>query len=126
MAGCAQDDNLLATVNLIRIPDGSNAVILLGEGDAVNELLAIQSAETAAAGMKRSEFAHHGGGRRVRHSEKEHNGSAWVTPSDWRYVWGGLELAQKRNAASNAVLMAYFGSGEQQEGIAFAFPCVTV
>lgn len=101
-------------------------MILLCELDAVNQLLAIQSAETAAAGGKRSEFAYDGAGCRVRQIEKEHNGSAWVTPSDWRYVWGGLELAQKRNAASNAVLMAYFGSGEQQEGIAFAFPCVTV
>lgn len=98
--------------NLTKMRNAANVVTRLCEWDAVNQLKAVQSAEALAAGVKRSEFEYDGGGRRVRQIEKEHDGTAWTTVSDWRYVWDGLELVQKRDATSNAVLKNYFAAGE--------------
>ncbi|MEQ1747820.1 MAG: RHS repeat-associated core domain-containing protein [Prosthecobacter sp.] len=100
--------------NLTKQRNAANVVTRLCEWDAVNQLKAVQSAETLVAGVKRSEFTYDGGGRRVRQIEKEHNGTTWTTVSDWRYIWDGLELAQKRDATTNALLTNYFGNGEQQ------------
>lgn len=107
--------------NLRKVRDGSNTVIRLCEWDAGNHLLAVQSAEVLAAGVKRTEFVYDGAGRRVRQVEKEHNGSAWVTQSDWTYVWDGMEVAQKRDTSSNALLVNYFSSGELQGGDAIVY-----
>lgn len=108
--------------NLTKITDTlTGTVTRVCEWDALNQLLAIQSAQTPAAGVKRSEFTYDGGGRRVRQIEKEHNGTAWVTLSDWRYTWIGLELAQKRDTSTNALLVNYFGSGEQQGSDALVY-----
>lgn len=87
-------------------------VTRLMEWDAINQLKAVQSAEVLVAGVKRTEFTYDGMGRRVRQIEKEHNGTTWVTQSDWQYLWEGMGLAQKRHTSTGTVLVNYFGGGE--------------
>jgi RHS repeat-associated protein len=100
--------------NLLAVKDADNVVLRSFEWDASNRLLAIQIPGAVAAGTKRTEFVYDGAGRRVRQLDKEHNGTAWATQSHWYYLWDGLELAQKRDAASGNVLVNYFSNGEQQ------------
>jgi uncharacterized protein RhaS with RHS repeats len=103
-----------ANGSLTQMANGSSVVTRTYEWDAANRLLAIQSATTLALGVKRSEFTYDGGGRRIALVEKEHNGADWVTQSSWKYLWDGLELVQKRDASSGAILATYFRSGELQ------------
>jgi RHS repeat-associated protein len=105
-----------ANGNLAQIADGGSVVTRVCEWDAENRLLAIQSALTAALGVKRSEFVYDGVGRRVRQIEREHNGTTWIIQSDWKFIWDGLELAQKSDASTGTVLVNYFASGEQRGG----------
>ncbi|WP_075089936.1 RHS repeat-associated core domain-containing protein [Verrucomicrobium spinosum] len=106
---CAYDAN----GNMIEQLDGGGTVTQKFEWDAENQLLAMQSASSPAAGVKRTEFSYDGFGRRVRQVEKLHNGASWAVLSQWNYIWNGLELAQKRDSTSATVLVTYFTSGEK-------------
>lgn len=107
--------------NLIKVRDSSNTVLRQYEWDAENHLLAIQIPGAVATGTKRTEFVYDGAGRRARQIEKEYNASAWVTQSNWYYLWDGLKLAQKRDAGTSTVLVNYFGNGEQQGANALVY-----
>uniref|UniRef100_UPI000571A2F5 RHS repeat-associated core domain-containing protein n=1 Tax=Verrucomicrobium sp. BvORR106 TaxID=1403819 RepID=UPI000571A2F5 len=115
-AGVDQEVDYDVNGNVLEQRDGSGTVTRKLEWDAKNQLLSVQSAATAAFGVKRSEFGYDGYGRRVRQVEKEHNGTSWVVLSQWSYIWNGLELVQKRDSTSDVISATYFGPGEEHAG----------
>ncbi|WP_050024900.1 RHS repeat-associated core domain-containing protein [Verrucomicrobium sp. BvORR034] len=113
-AGADQELDYDANGNVVEQRDGAGTVTRTLEWDPENKLIATQSAATPAPGVKRSEFSYDGFGRRVQQVEREHNGTTWVTLSQWRYLWNGTGLAQKRETTSGTLATNYFSKGEQQ------------
>jgi RHS repeat-associated protein len=74
------------------------------EWDAEDRLVA------AVQGVRRSEFAYDGAGRRVRIVEKD---GATVL-SDRRYLWCGLTICEERDAAGTTVTRRFFPQGMQE------------
>jgi len=76
------------------------------EWDAANRLTAIN------IGSHRTEIQYDGIGRRVHLTEKD----SGATTSEKRFLWGGNELREERDAAGITVTKRFFGQGEQRIG----------
>ena len=59
----------------------------------------------------RTEFTYDGMDRRIRITEKTHNGSTWSTGSDNVFVWDRTEIVQKRASDGSTVQRNYFADG---------------